>query len=457
MNIKNSKIIHGALIPVVLFLSACNSGSSGGLTAVSKVWGAAATIETSTGDAYAPQIAFDANGNALAVWEQFDGTSFQRIYANRYTASSGVWGTAIAIENDTGDAKRPQIAIDANGNALAVWYQFNGTYRTIRACRYTSSGWGAAVPIETVNVGDALDPQIAIDPQGNALVVWSQDGDATAATRNDIWANRYNVAAGTWGIAGFIETNDLGGASSPQIAMDPNGNALAVWYQYDGSSVNDIWANHYLLGAGWAGTTLIEAGTGSAEVPQIAVDAIGNGLAVWQQWDGTQYSIWANRFAVGTGSWGTAELVETDNFGPASHPQVAFDNYGNAVAVWQQNTVTGINIWANRYTSSQIIGWDTPAIVETGNTGVADYPQVAFDASGNALAVWQKNDGARNNIWANRYAAASGTWGIAGLIETDNSGSAETPQIAIDANGNALAVWDQFDGSHYNIWANRYH
>ncbi|TPW09101.1 MAG: hypothetical protein FD130_2655, partial [Halothiobacillaceae bacterium] len=53
------------------------------------------------------------------------------------------------------------------------------------------------------------------------------------------------------------------------------------------------------------------------------------------------------------------------------------------------------------------------------------------------------------------YTAGAG-WGVAGLIETDNAGSASSPQVAIDANGNALAVWHQSDGTRYNIWANRY-
>jgi hypothetical protein len=47
-------------------------------------------------------------------------------------------------------------------------------------------------------------------------------------------------------------------------------------------------------------------------------------------------------------------------------------------------------------------------------------------------------------------------FGTAALIETDNAGDADNPQIAFDANGNALAVWEQFDGTRYNIWANRY-
>lgn len=50
----------------------------------------------------------------------------------------------------------------------------------------------------------------------------------------------------------------------------------------------------------------------------------------------------------------------------------------------------------------------------------------------------------------------SGTHDTGVLVES-NTASALYPQIALDANGDAIAVWAQFDGAHYNynIWAYR--
>ena len=52
--------------------------------------------------------------------------------------------------------------------------------------------------------------------------------------------------------------------------------------------------------------------------------------------------------------------------------------------------------------------------------------------------------------------SADKAWGMATLIETDNAGGATRPQIAVDASGNALAVWQQSDGTRFNIWANTF-
>ncbi len=205
---------------------------------------------------------------------------------------------------------------------------------------------------------------------------------------------------GTWGDGWVIETNNTWSAYYPQVALDPSGNAVAVWQQSDGTRHN-IWANRYIVGSGWGTARLIETDNeGSAWYPQAAVDASGNAVVVWRQLDGSRYNIWANRYDVGSG-WGTAQLIETEDAGSAYDPQVALDGSGNAVAVWRQWDGTSNNIWANRYVVGS--GWGTAQLIETDNAGYAYYPQVAVDASGNAVAVWVQYDGTQESIWANHF------------------------------------------------------
>jgi len=408
-------------------------------------WGIAGLIEDNPGDALHPQVAIDPNGNAIAVWRQWDGTRLS-IWANRFTPESG-WGTAGLIETDNaGDAVHPQVAIDPNGNAIVVWYQWDGTRDNIWSNRFTpASGWGTAELIETDNAGTAEYTQVAIDPDGNAIAAWRQwDG-----TRLSIWANRYTPASG-WGTAGLIETDNNADAGDPQVAIDPNGNAIVVWFQPNEIGRYRIWANRYTPASGWGTAEPIEDNIGGAVYPQVAVDPDSNAIAVWRQGDGIQYNIWANRYTPASG-WGTAGLIE-DNPGDALYPEVAIDPNGNAIVVWCQWDGTRFNICANHFTP--VSGWGTAGLIED-NHGDALHPQVAIDPNGNAIVIWWQSDGTRYNICANRFTPASG-WGTAGLIETDNNADAGDPQVAIDPNGNAIAVWDQYDGTRWNIYANRF-
>ena len=405
-------------------------------------WRAAQQIETSGGDAYSPQIAFNAGGNAVAVWAQYDGTEFS-IYANYYVAGTG-WGTAQLIEVGNDFAYDPSVAIDAGGNAIAVWHQFSGVTLHIHSNRYVpGSGWGTVQQIE-FGGSHAYTPQIAIDASGDAMAVWYQfDGGGVVQS---IRANRYVAGVG-WGTAELIEAGGFN-AYNPQIAVDTGGNAMAVWSQFDGTTFS-IYANHYVDGAGWGTAELIEAGGSEAYEPQIVIDAGGNALAVWYQHDGTVYDIHANRYTAGAG-WDAAQVIDTGSE-EATHPQIAFNADGNAIAVWAQSDGVVHDVVACRYVSGT--GWDAPQLIESGS-GEAIKPQIAIDADGNAVAIWRQFDGAVNSIYANRY-LAGGTWSTPQLIETGSDGAVD-PQIAIDGSGNAIVVWNQPSGGAQQIYAARF-
>jgi len=403
-------------------------------------WQTPVRIDNAIGNAGFPQIATDKNGNALAVWHQRGGST-ENIWANRFTPTGG-WGVAELLETDNAShAFSPQLAIDDNGNALAVWSQSDGRRFNIWANRFTpAGGWEVAELIETDNTGGAGAPQIAIDNDGNALAVWNQfDG-----TRTNIWANRYTLTGG-WGTAELIETGDVDSAFGPQIAIDGSGNALAVWRQSDGMREN-IWANRFTPTGGWEVAELIETdNTGDGLLPpdpQIAIDQSGNGLAVWDQFDGTRTNIWANRYTL-TGGWGAAELIETDDVDSAFNPQIAIDQSGNALAVWVQRDETGIlsNIQANRFTPAD--GWGVAELIKLDTTDISSSPQIAIDQNGGAVAVWELG----SDIWANHFIPTEG-WGVAEFIGfDDDSEGVLHPQIAIDQSGNALAIWGQVSGT----------
>ncbi len=416
------------LFSAVLLLTSCGGGGS---TTHTPSWGTATLIEDNIGDADSPQIAVDSNGNATAVWRQ-EGS----IYANCYVPGRG-WGTPEPIEANTGDADSPQIAVDGNGNAITVWRQADSIYANRYDVRIGS--WGTAEPIET-NTGTAYSPQIAADSNGNAIAVWRQN--------DGIYANRYNSVTG-WGTATLIE-NNTGDADSPQIAMDSDGNAIAVWREEEGPPTSySIYSNRYNSVTGWGIATLIGDNTRDADSPQISMDGSGNAIAVWRQ----VRNIYANHYDPVTG-WGTATPIEY-NTEDAKAPQIALDSNGNAIAMWSQDDGTEYNIYANRYDA--VTGsWDAPTLIET-NIGDAMSPQIAIDGNGNAIAVWcQMYDGTSLcDIYANRYVAGKG-WGTATLIE-NNIGYAQHPQIAMDNNGSAMAVWADYTGTeYYDIWANRF-
>jgi hypothetical protein len=415
-------------------------------------------LQAIMGHGSVPQVAVFPNGDAIAVWHQSNGTR-KRIYARRYTASTNQWEpTARTVDSDlsTSDATVAQVAADTSGNALVVWQQGD---TQIGANRYSAGNWLGGTTLPSASQTASV-PQVVIDARGIGRAVWVGFDASPTVNRDRIWSSRF---VDQWEAAVPVEDNtgpvSSGNATSPSIAVDSNSNAVVVWTQFDGAHTN-AWSSRYVANrAQWEGAALIESIDGNAISPAIAMDANGNALAVWQQpTAGSVTNIYAARYtpsAILQDSWAPAALIERDDSGSAFLPRVGFATDGTAMAVWYQSNGQRVGINSNRYGGPQ---WSSA--MDLGGGG-ADMLQTAADTKGNVVAVYSRQGTAnpdQRTLWANRFTLGSG-WSAQMPIETSLAGAAEFPQIAFDADGNAIAVWGQGAGhatGDFQIWSNTY-
>ena len=353
-------------------------------------WGPIEQIDSGEQDAVYPALAADPSGNAVAVWievEVFDEEDpnkerIAEIWANRYTVGVG-WGAAARIDKrDEGHAGDPHVAMDLAGNAIAVWHQSDSIRENIWSNRSTPDGsWDIAQIIDT-GAGHAGDPRVAMDSEGNAIAVWHQ----TDGTRANIWSNRF-IPRSEWGAAMPIGNREGGEARLPDVAMDPDGHATVVWHESDGER-SSIWSSRY--DGTWREPERIDAHhLGDAHRPKVGMDADGNALAVWKQFDGNTVGVWSNR-ATPAGEWTTPERIEANDQGDALRPRLAVSAAGDAAVVWLQSDGLGLAVWSNAYTTSDHWGDAGPIDPRSGDRAREEPrgPTVAMDPAGNAIAVW---------------------------------------------------------------------
>jgi len=421
-------------------------------------WHAAQEIGESGGVSRDAKVATVSAGNALAVWTlQPDPAAIPiGVFSNVLLTASG-WGAPLEVGSlgALDSAFRPKLEIDASGNGFAVWHSFNGTLFNVLWSHYTANvGWSAPALIGNPAATNQIEPQIALDSNGGAIAVWEQ----SVGTQFRIVASRFDAGAG-WGPAQLADlapgNSHSGEAFQPQIALDTHGNALIVWQQFDpGVNQTNLWANRYSAADGTWGTA-VELGQAqnvndTDRTARIRCDANGNALVVWNQ---PPVGVWSDRYVSGSG-WQTPQLIGSGAF--TDQPDVGLDAHGNALAVWAQPIASGLgSIWSNQFTPTA--GWGTAAPIESHTGGGAGRPRVAVDASGNALAVWQQRIDALNtfNIWALRFSSGAG-WGQPQQI-SNGTGTAVGAEIANDVQGDAVAVWEQGDASDdVSIWSNRF-
>lgn len=267
----------------------------------------------------------------------------------------------------------------------------------------------------------------------------------------------------------------------PQIAQSRHGDTVAVWEQFDGEHYN-IWGNSKRAHHGWGRASLLSASdTGHAYNPRVAVNANGQAVAVWVQMNGAvgSYAIWSSRLEPGSG-WGTAMRVDTGGKSSKSSkgnskgnsdgiryaPDVAINDHGNAVAAWQQSDDRQVHVRANRFVAG--VGWGQASRLEHG-AGDLGAPQVAMDAGGNAMVVWPRFQLSRSELWGSGYALGaasrqsgssgpSGTWDKALRIDTV-PGYVASPQVVLGAAaspGEFTLRWEQPQGLRTDVKASHY-
>jgi hypothetical protein len=291
-------------------------------------------------------------------------------------------------------------------------------------------------------LGQGSEPDVGGDGNGNAMAVWlAYDG-----LLYHIYAQKFSVTNG-WTATETIA--DLAINEVPaglKVAMYGQGNALVAWHQNGGQTFG-VFAKRFLASSGWEQATRIGFG-GSAPVtsgyrgsPQIAVNTSGKAVAVWEQpGGGFLDSIIASYYTPGTG-WTPVTTIE-NGAGHAEEPVVSIDPAGNALSIWKQTDGTAFSIWSNSFTIGS--GWGTATLVEAGISPTFS-PALAMDASGNALAIWLQP----SNILVNRFEPGTGWKGTTLLW---NSGFASPPDIAMNADGHAVVVW----GEASHILSSRY-
>lgn len=373
------------------------------------------------------------------------------------------WRTAAAVHAVAASvyADTPRVAMDPAGHVLVVFARYEGGRSHAMAQRYDPATGQWSVP-EAINTGEGNvrfdDLALAVDDKGNAIALWAQDGDPGPAQRFDVWTNRFDAASGSWGTATLLETDDTGLAVGAQVAFDGLGNAFAVWQSDGDATANqryDIWAARWdAARRAWDAPTRLETDAGSARAPQVAAAADGTALVVWSQDFGTTTHIRASRYAAGgVTAWSAPASIATFAQGGGGNVRLAMNPAGQAVAVWESNEYPEAHIGASRFDAVTAM-WSAAVRIDTVNL-LTRLPRVSIDRDGNVLAAWQELDG-RYSLAASRYSVAAGTWSPPELIERDDVGNIGAWDLAGNAAGETVVVWQASDGTLQNVWANRF-
>ncbi|WP_454900704.1 Ig-like domain-containing protein [Variovorax boronicumulans] len=157
-------------------------------------WEAPHQLEPVTAAAGHAVTAQDGQGNTVVVWaSQPVGSAFE--IRTAVQSAGGGWGSVSRLSTPGNyNALLPQVRFDSQGNGLAIWMQLGSADAEVWSSRFAKgTGWQTPVRLDrTINTG--YGASLAVDADGNAFAVWGKR--ETQYGTSDIWAARFTSAGG---------------------------------------------------------------------------------------------------------------------------------------------------------------------------------------------------------------------------------------------------------------------
>ncbi len=356
---------------------------------------------------------------------------------------------------------------------------------------------GTATIVNTVTTGTQDSPAVAMDANGDSIVVWSDQSTYVSPNYEaDIKAQRYNASgvpvkqdgtANGGALSNFIVDAGTGTKdftrNNPAVAMDPNGDFVVAWElddstNYPGPQTYQIQARVFNA----QGTAL----TGDISVtgkdhdlrnqPSVTMDSSGNWVIAWSD-QGTgavaNNDIFAKKYSL-TGTQialnGSTSALQVNTGAAATGNQfdasVSDDPAGAFVVAWTTFDPTNPNLGsqsrAQRFNSSGVpqgsvidVNTTIPSKNSQGLVGSQGGARVAVAPAGDFIIAWESdlndNSTTRGDISYKRYNADGSLRNNPSNVDlTANASTAgfqNRPSVAIDANGNATISWDSNDSN----------
>ena len=408
-------------------------------------WLPARTLSEAGADAVIPDIAVDSKGDATVVWQQAQNSEWTVQAVDR--PSGGSWSSPVPLSAPAASVQTPQVAT-AGQRVVAVWVRLDDKSKNqiVQAADrdQRTSTWGPSTSLSTPG-RDAQQERIAVNAAGDAVAVWSSvglNGWTTLAA--------YRPHGGAWQPAVPLDTPTIG-TTSPDVVIDGAGRVVAAWGETSGT-LWQVYASSRATNGTWSKPVAISGPDPGTIAPQLALEGNGDVTAVWSRsLDTTVKVIESATRSASNGAW--SRVGQLFPAGPdALAPAVAVDKRGDGVIVFTSSSATGLSVAVSVRRPGK--AWGRPVMLATTKSG-ALLPQVAVDARGGIVVVWQHSTGGFSRVQSRSLPAGSSTWTTPRTLSKAGA-DAVTPQVAVDADGDGAMAWARFGGQSSAIQGDGY-
>jgi hypothetical protein len=330
-------------------------------------------------------VALDGQGRAFTIWGGTSEWGGLGGVVVRARSAAGSWSAGEVLSPDPHD---PQLDVDDEGDAVAVWLHpvtvgFIVNYQ-VRARARTANGTLSATQDISPAGAAAWSPQVAVEGDGDALIVWQ----AQITPGSGVWTvqARARAADGTLSPVQNLSAPGVD-AWEPRVEIDADGDALVVWQIGLGGGIQARarQSDGTLLPV----VTLSPAGR-RGDSPELDMVDDGRAVVAWSGYDANWNSLVRVRVRSAAGAWSAMETVSLPaSLGEVFDPAVAMDRDGRTLLVWAQASGGSLYQPLQARTRSPAGRWSNVRNVSDSRAWTWD-TRVDMSPRGQAVVLWSE-------------------------------------------------------------------
>jgi hypothetical protein len=344
-------------------------------------------------------------------------------------AGAAAWRPSVAVPGPADRIAGFDVAAGPDGTVVAVWTKTtDGKSQVMQSVRPPGGQFAPPAPLGAPGGGS---PQVAVDGDGDATVVWEQRvGDTVTLTIEQ----STRPAGGTFGVAEPLSSfSDE--SRTPDIAMNSRGDTIVTWT--NSTTSERIEAAARPAGGSFGSRVPVSGATGTTAAfnPQAAVGENGSGIVAWERDDGLLQAAPWSAAVNGFGSrLDVTAGAAAGEFG--AEPDVAVLPDGRSLIAYF-GTVSGANpaIKAKTLANGVLSGATNIAALPT----FSGSPSLVSDPAGDVLAAW---DSGSSTMRAAFRPAGQGFQPAQTLsVAASSPKGFSPPATALTPRGDAVVAW----------------
>jgi hypothetical protein len=340
--VKNLKLCGRGLVASLLALAFGAGAAHAALVPL----GGEIQVNTTTAEYQSsPDVAMDGAGNFVVVWMGGEFLGNRDIFAQRYDASGTPLGNEFQVNTFTSGAQAfPQVAMDADGDFVVVWKsdgQFPPSISSIIGRRFDNTGAPVGEEFLISDELNAFDPNVAMEADGDFLVAWNG-----APVGGDFFAG--NLYTRLYDSAGTPRTSSVPlvplspfAADTPGVTATPGGDWIVAWLAvaFDFSRADTL-AQRLDADGNRVGPEVVVQVPPNNGGQDTCVAAGSDRIVVSWQDNAGDGSVHARLFDGGFAPLSGDLLISTFTGVVTQEPDCAMDGDGNFVVSWTEREET---------------------------------------------------------------------------------------------------------------------